>query len=644
MPIRRLTHPEIENLTPLNVEQTQGVTGGERTLAALASSPESYRQFLESKGYQVRPYGDRWNFAVRKREGDPWQVVNPSGPDAGDIASFLADAGVAIGIGALSTLGATGGATVGAAGGPPGVVGGAVAGGAAGGAAGEAAKQGLGGLFGIPNNTDPTQIATSGAIGGAFPAAGAAISGAGRGLARAAGGSVGKEIGSSLADLGALVAGIEPLGKQFSQGQVLEKFAEIPAGSRLSLKAVSARLHNVVKRLWNKGDAQIAELVEARRLAEQGAKAGVTVDLRAPVEALDALAPVAGPEVSKTTTRRIVTEAEAKAESTLRRSGTRTDFTDTPPSTTPFDVGVRSQSAGRGVRDVRTTRTVTEAADVLGPGAAEKAISEPEMPKAIQGVVGRIRTYLGNQDLSAVDPVTATKVIRQLQKIAASKGAYGDIPIGKAFTRAVATAAHDARILTEQAMEAGGFGQYAGLMHVGAERYGYLKNMYEIAGASHDDALRYVKGVYGENLGIEALHDFEKAMGGTAHRISKAVEGAHIRRTALGPGRETPRLVPRFTAVGTPLMLASTGTAWILGGPLGAVASLALASPRTVVAVTRLVKKFGGPAVIQATPTATADFLKEAVKVLGIAAAQGAGRRIVSEDARGRRRAVFMGD
>src|SRR3972149_4798666 len=132
MPVRRLNPDEVRNLTPIDVEQTQGVTGGERTLESLASSPEAYRQFLEGKGYQVRPYGDRWNFAVRQRDGDPWQVVNPSGPDAGDIASFLADAGVTLGIGALSVGGATLGAGLAAPSGP-GAVAGAVAGGGRGG-------------------------------------------------------------------------------------------------------------------------------------------------------------------------------------------------------------------------------------------------------------------------------------------------------------------------------------------------------------------------------------------------------------------------------------------------------------------------------------------------------------------------------
>ena len=644
MPVRRMRPDEVEQITPAIVEQTQGVTGGERNLAALAANPDSYRSFLESKGYQTRPYGGAWNFAVRKRDGDPWQVVNPSGPDVGDITSFLSDALATLGVGAISTLGATAGGLAGAPGGPVGIAAGAITGGGMAGAAGEAARQGLGAAAGIPDNVDPTQIGMSGLFGAALPAGGAAIGATGRGVAKVAGGHVGKEIGESLADLGAIVAGIGPLGKSMTGGTVLQKFAEIPPASRTNLKDVAKRLHRVVGKMWNKGDAQIVELTEARALAKQAAEQGVEIDLRAPLEALDDFSPKPGAAVSKTTTRKVLTEAEINAETQSRKAGFRTNFAAEPVESTPFDVGVEQTATGRTSRATTTTRTVTEAADVLGANAAEAAISEPELPRAIQGVVGRIKSLLGDQDPSRVSPVIATKIIRQLQRIAKSKGAYGEIPVGSKFTRLIAEAGHDMRVSTEQAMEAAGFPAYTHLMGIGAERFSYLKNMYEIAGASQDDALRYVKGVYGENFSINSLKDFERNMGGRAARLSTAVERAHVRSAALGPGRVEPRLVPRFTAVGTPLMLASTGMAWVFGGPLGGLASLALASPRSIVGITRLLQKAGGPAALQASPSATSQFVKDAIKVLSMSAAQGTGRRVINEDSSGRRRAVFMGD
>jgi hypothetical protein len=660
MPVRFLTPAEVPDLTPVNVQEEQGVSGFERFVVKnLTSSPESARAFLEKRGYQTRKWGDGWNFAVRKRDGDPWKVVDPRGLDAWDITDLIGDVGVGLLSGATATLGAG----AGAAAGPGGFVAGGVAGGTAGGALGETARQGLGKLAGVPDNVDPSQIAMSGAIGGAFPAMGGLLGATGRGLARATNSSFGEAVGEQLSNLGAMVAGTGSLGNTMSRGEVLASRARIPQEKLPSVEGVAKRLNSVVNRLWNKGQAHITELDQAEKMAQLAHEQGVRVDARAAIENLDRFTPKPGApkpvttikQAATTTTARTTKAVEGVSGGTVERRGLRTNLLEEPPTPTEFASKVEETRSIRGdaaastttTRDVTTARTTLESEDVLAKEAAELAISEPSLPKTIQGVVGRIKTLIGDEDLSALSPVTATKIKRQLQKIGFSKGAFENEPIGDAFTRLIATASHDLRTATERAMEDAGFGSYSKLMEIGSTRFGYLKDMYEVAGRDPDQALKYVQGVYGGNFRLQTLRDFEKNMGIPANGLSKAIEQARIGEVAFGPGRRGKApLLPRFTAVGT--LFGAGLAANQLGidiGPMTPLIGVALASPRSILALTRLGQKFGGPAVIRRLPPSQAgELVKETIKILSLSAAQGSGRRVLSQDSQGRRRAVFVGE
>lgn len=148
-----------------------GVSGWERFVVHnLTKNPDAAEAYLKKIGYQVKRYGNGWDIAVRREPGEMWKPVDPEGLDAQDFFDFIGE----LAVGAAQTAGAVKGALLGA----PTVVGaipGAVAGGAVGGALGEAGREALGSLAGVPDNIGGAEIATSGAVGAAFPAAGAAL-------------------------------------------------------------------------------------------------------------------------------------------------------------------------------------------------------------------------------------------------------------------------------------------------------------------------------------------------------------------------------------------------------------------------------------------------------------------------------------
>lgn len=187
MPIRVLDESELEDIEPIGIQNTQGVTFGERfTLKNLAANPQAAKAYLKSLGYQVRSHGSGFNFAVRKSDSDPWEVVDPDGFDAQDLFDLIGDA---IG-GFLTTAGTApftaAGAAVGSVVPGPGTIAGAGAGTVIGsglaGAGVEMGRQTLGALAGIPENVDLGQAALVGGVSAAVPVAGKALGAAGRGL------------------------------------------------------------------------------------------------------------------------------------------------------------------------------------------------------------------------------------------------------------------------------------------------------------------------------------------------------------------------------------------------------------------------------------------------------------------------------
>lgn len=228
MAIRVLSQEESENYTPLHVTNEQGVSNLERFVVKnLAANPEKAKDYLKSIGYEVRPYGSGFNFAVRKPGSPEWKVVDPSGMDSQDIFDLVGDlaSGFLVGGATLSGLGW-----------------GSLATGAAAGAGVEALREGLGSLAGVPNNFSGSDIALQGAAGAAGPALGIA----GRTLEKASSPAV-SATGRFLRTLGAKAAGIKDtpnlsgeaaLGLRAAAGRASSKVESMGAAARSYRKAV----------------------------------------------------------------------------------------------------------------------------------------------------------------------------------------------------------------------------------------------------------------------------------------------------------------------------------------------------------------------------------------------------------------------
>lgn len=154
-------------------EQSPGVSAVDRLLVKnLAANPEAAAQYIRQKnpGAEVENYNGQ---TIVKLPGEAqFRVVDP---DTGFFSSdFLADTGDIVGDvvqGGLAGLATTAG---GVAGGFPG----ATAAGAVSGGGLELARQGLGTLAGIPQNFDPVEVQTQGAL-NAFAGGGEKVAAAG---------------------------------------------------------------------------------------------------------------------------------------------------------------------------------------------------------------------------------------------------------------------------------------------------------------------------------------------------------------------------------------------------------------------------------------------------------------------------------
>jgi len=211
MPIRELTQEEIGNievsiddgveqqfrqLTPQESrgipilpsavrEKTQGVSIGTRfTVKNLAANPAAAQRFLETKGFEVRPFGSGFNFAVRRiGSNDSFEVVDPAGFEPQDILDFSFDA---IAGTATTRIGGVVSGLVGGflIGGPIGALIGAGVGLAIGGIISEGGRQLLGSALGVPENADFKTIMFVGLASGMAPGVGRTIGAGGRLLGR----------------------------------------------------------------------------------------------------------------------------------------------------------------------------------------------------------------------------------------------------------------------------------------------------------------------------------------------------------------------------------------------------------------------------------------------------------------------------
>lgn len=258
MAIRVLSNEESENYTPLHVSEEQGVSSKERFVVKnLTSNPEAAKGYLKSLGYEVRPYGSGFNFAVRK-PGDPaWKVVDPKGLDAEDIYDLVGDvaSGFLVGGATLSGLGW-----------------GSLATGAAAGAGVEALREGLGSLAGVPDNFSGSQIALQGAAGAAGPALGLT----GRALEKSASPAV-AATGRFIRTLGAKAAGVKDTPNLSGEEAVSLRAAAGRASSKVeSLGAAARNYHKTVERITA---TQFPETATVGQMLKDAGEQGKTVDL-----------------------------------------------------------------------------------------------------------------------------------------------------------------------------------------------------------------------------------------------------------------------------------------------------------------------------------------------------------------------------
>jgi len=260
------------------VLQEQGVSGFQRfTAKNLTKNPEIAQAYLEKIGYEVRPYGDGFNFAVRPKNGrgsTPWKVVDPDGFDPQDLLDFASDA---ISIGAQSIAAVAVSPSLAA--GPAGM---ATEAAAVGGTAAvmEGARQAAGAAAGVPSNLSVSQIGIAGA-GGAVSVP------VGRGLSGAAG-AVGRAVGRMARGVGARFAGIEGSRALPGADALLDaaEWSVAHPGQLMRTPEQAAEIvRDAVKAIAKR---PFPEKQAAMALAGQAAQAGHTLNVRPLVDSIQA--------------------------------------------------------------------------------------------------------------------------------------------------------------------------------------------------------------------------------------------------------------------------------------------------------------------------------------------------------------------
>ena len=263
------------DFVPRGIDEAIGKRITARALGADGNAGERYFQAL---GYETRRYGPNWDWTYKKPGEKAWRPINPKGLDAGDIASFIADA--VIGLGSAGAAVLTGAAT--APSGPGALAAGATAGGLAAGAL-EAGRQGLGSLAGIPDNVSVPDIAAAG-IGGVAGEVGGVLLGkgvrlAGRALNKTARGTafVTREVFGRFGGVKA-VGEMSP-GKVLVEGGLRTEGGDIPM---MSTKAAGSTFARMIRWIDHHGMTKEAAAVE-KSLADAAGN-GTKVDIMSAID------------------------------------------------------------------------------------------------------------------------------------------------------------------------------------------------------------------------------------------------------------------------------------------------------------------------------------------------------------------------
>lgn len=641
----------LDNAQPVNVlDDQQGVTLGQRFVVKnLTRDPDAAKAYLQHIGYDVRPYGGGFNFAVRKQGStDPWKVVDPKGFDWQDILDFSSDAAqvganIGAGIAAAPSIAATG---------PLGEA--AVMGGTN--AAFEAGRQALGSMAGVPDNMNGGDIALQGAVGAVAP-----------GLTKVATdvtGSVVSRAGKMLRMVGATAAGFKGT-SALPKETVLREAADAlntAKGSRMgagfSVTSAGEKVRDAVRSLYRK---VMPEEPQIAQLAAQAEQAQVPFDLSGAVDPLEAQTLEFKGERPVTTTRNVQTSVESSATRTARTAGKRFEFGPGGEiSEFPFDRGVESSTTGlegegtqaQTSRDATTTRTVQE--PIMEPRSFEAKVKGAIAPGVFDeaaDALARIRAVVGSDNIRALPASKAIAVKRILQGIANDEGAFRGVPVSDQFKNLVVSAQHIAKQALEDTFSAGGMPEYVKLMRALDNKLitrADLAKAVQIGlrgPAGRQAGENFIRGIHGTDQDAyrRAIDGFQAQFGVDLRTpVRRAAVGAAIGEAPVGPegslvGGMAPTIpagtMNRWTGVG-----AIAGSA-MFGNAPAALSVATLFSPKAVLAMTRagrMLGQLGSKVPDAATRAAALEALQE------YARASGKGITSESKSARTPKRVTYL--
>lgn len=523
--------------TPANI-MPRGTTqafGARMKVMNLAANPEAARRYFETIGYETRPYGNGWNFTYRKQgSADPWQPLDPSGPDIGDLTDIISDVLIGVGSGIASGVAAT--STMFS--GPGAIAAGAAAGGVA--AAGlESARQGLGTLGHIPNNVDVGSIVGAGAM-GALAEPAVAIGGElARGVGRVAQ-PILRQTGLLTSELTAKFVGIRPVGKT-TAGRVMMEAHAMTGGGKVPL-LTSKRAGNLVHRIFRTLDSRAIPQVERANLAiADAADKGVVADLASAMKVIeDRTLKQTGTRVAtKQTEARTISEIASERSVTSRtagsaeREGSTTNLLAEDKSARPFHtVSEGTTEAGRSAsQQTRTERRATTIRQTQEPTFADIPTERQREFGATFGTIAddsaalldhirRTTGYTGSWDATPVSVAWRMKQI--LQDITYGRGVTLTAKPSDIYSGMVREAAAKINGAVRAKMEqhVSGFGKTMDEAATATRTYSDWRAALRIGDKSADaDRARteFIRRIYGEGQThyLDVLNDLDRLFSGT---------------------------------------------------------------------------------------------------------------------------------
>jgi len=630
---RPMTAEENGSIIPIGILDEQGVTDGERwTIKNLP--PSAGLAMLKLKGYEAVQYGDGQNFAVRKSPEEPWKLVDPA---KGGFSEFWRD--MVDLLGDVAVVGATVAGT--AAGGGLASIGT----GAAAGAGAEAARQNIArAAGGLPPGIDLPEVAGSAIGGGIAPPVGRLVGGAVRGLAKGVAsftrpggaasrageafttklagikGAQGIEISDVLTEravtmpqpfftpekaVGIFREHMDAVAKPSIDFQMKMLDKAIPKGATVSVLPFKRELRALIDIIKPSKELRVLSTDSTARLQER-----LVAVLQPPSRSsIAAAVKAANPRAGEAEIGAAINRAFKTWDNELRR--------------TPAKVFRRLKQV---IADEVADRKGFGTVGIAQPGAVKpptdrevKLLSafskrltrhfHQALPKSVVRIDkdastlirarNSMRSFFGAKPLDKKDPSVANILAAHKKdpSILRALTAYDRAFPGLGFAKLTRRAATEGQVLPRSAQR-GGATQLARQATLGSEFTPIAGDPAEFGLPSPFGKFTATGGIFGASL------------------VGGAIGGATGGQEGILPG------------------LAAGAAAPFLFSPAGLVKSVRFLT-RANARVTRMAT---GVDKVLAT-----KMLREATAILGTAAAQSTGRRIASQDSKGRRRALFIG-